>query len=98
MITRVFEGVGNHFRGQTQDALRTQELTAPNDREGTLFVTMGDLFPLNLRVDKWCAGWGKKCLGIEGVRAGYCIYKDPFQRCRPPRFKFKITVELEEIK
>lgn len=58
------------------------------------------LLPPELRTHDWCAEWGKECWrGKKDENLDEpCPHRDKDWICRPPRFKFKITVETEEVR
>ena len=100
-MKRVFEGIANHAMDEEQDFLRVLEWEEkPVDVEFD-FCSISDLLPEELCTHKSCASYGEKCwqFGPEVPRnwVRSCIYRDEKGICRPPVFKFKITVEVEPV-
>lgn len=103
MTERIFKGIANHASGFEEDFLQVSEWEeSPDDFAEDLkagMLSMNNLVPPELRVNKFCAEYGEKCFQRKGARyTETCPYRDKNWICRPPRFKFKITVETEEVK
>lgn len=95
MSRRIVKGTGNHASGYEEDFMVIER------EAGFETIGIGDLLPRKLRVSKWCAHYGNDCFEKlsteEGLRVRKCRYRDEEWICRPPRFRFKITVETEPM-
>ncbi|OGN99751.1 MAG: hypothetical protein A2Y59_04325 [Chloroflexi bacterium RBG_13_52_14] len=94
---RVFEGIGNHSCDYEEDYLSVDKWTnRPDDIKGQA-LTINELLPTELRVNpEFCAKFGKEYSLTEVGRCPYDAGNDKI--CQPPKFRFRITVEVERIK
>ena len=103
MEKRIFEGIGNHTCGYEEDYINViEDEISPEDFRkedvGEYFLGVDEILPCELRVHHaGCARWGEKCFWErDGALRGNCVYRDDDTwLCKPPKFKFKITVETE---
>jgi hypothetical protein len=93
---REFEGIGNHACEYEEDYLSIDKWTKrPDDIKGQA-LTIDELLPPELRVNRrFCAKFGKE---YSLTDVGECPYDGGSGGiCQPPKFRFKITVEIERI-
>jgi rRNA maturation protein Nop10 len=93
---REFEGIGNHACEYEEDYLSVDKWTKrPDDIKGQA-LSIDELLPPEVRVNpQFCAKFGKEYSLTE---MGKCPYDGGSGGiCQPPKFKFKITVEIERI-
>jgi len=94
---RVFEGIGNHSCDYEEDYLSVDKWTnRPDDIKGQA-LTINELLPLQMRVNpEFCTKLGKEYSLTE---VGKCPYEAGSDKiCQPPKFRFRITVEVERVK
>ena len=92
---REFEGIGNHACDYEEDYLSVDRWTKrPDDLKGQT-LTINELLPPELRVNpEFCVKLGKE---YSLVDVGKCPYdKGSDKICQPPKFRFRITVEIEK--
>jgi len=93
---REFEGIGNHACEYEEDYLSIDKWTKrPDDIKGQA-LTIDELLPPELRVNpQFCAKFGKE---YSLTDVGKCPYDGGGGGiCQPPKFRFKITVEIERV-
>lgn len=93
MSKRVFEGIANHVWGYEGDYLNVIEGEVSS-------ISISDLLPPELRLSNICSGanYGGKCFrDKDDLSTKDCPYRDKDWICRPPRFRFKITIETEKL-
>lgn len=94
---REFEGVGNHACDYEEDYLSVDKWEKrPDDLKGQA-LTIEELLPPDMRVNpKFCQKYGKEYSLTE---VGKCPYDGEGDKiCQPPKFRFRITVEVERVR
>ena len=102
--TKVTEGVGAFVADYDGDFLKACEGAAFSDGHAHLYLE--GLLPENIpESTESCAEYGRLCIFFKtkGVHSFLpeddpCKYYSEDGICRPPIFKFKITVEIDEVK
>jgi len=92
---REFEGIGNHACDFEADYLSVDKwIKRPDDLKGQT-LTINKLLPPEVRVNaEFCAKLGRE-YSLTGVeRCPYSVKGEKI--CRPPRLRFRITVEIEK--
>jgi len=89
--TKTLQGTGNHAVGFEEDLIRSDD--------GILSIE--DLIPDEFKDESdsgiGCARWGERCFKVGMPDEGRCRYCGEDGICKPPRFRFRITAEFEEI-
>ena len=93
---REFEGIGNHACEYEEDYLSVDKwIKRPDDIKGQA-LTFNELLPMEFRVNpEFCAKFGKEYSLIDTGKCPYDAQDGGI--CQPPKFRFKITVEIERI-
>jgi len=95
MDKREFEGIGNHACDPETDFISVERwMKHPDDVRGHA-LGISRLLPSRVRVDPaLCAGWGREYY-LGDLQD--CPYpgKGVGETCQPPKFRFRITVEIE---
>lgn len=98
---REFEGIGIHGCDCTMGCINEyisvdRWLECPDDIKGQS-LDVGKLIPRRLRGDQASCGiWGRE-YKVGDLRDCPYPHKGDTGVCHPPRFRFRITVETEEV-
>ena len=91
-MKEVFSGIANHASGYEEDYLNVLE----GDFE---FLGISSLLPKELRCSCFAADYGTECFQERGKEdTQECTHRGNDWICRPPKFRFTITVETEKVK
>ena len=97
MKKREFEGIGVHSCDPETDFISVDSwMKRPDDIRGQA-LGISRLLPPGVRVDPaLCAEWGKEYYLGDLQDCPYPC-KGGNEICQPPKIKFRITIEVEEI-
>ena len=94
---REFVGIGNHACDYEADYLSVDKwINRPDDLKGQA-LTISELLPQEMRVNpELCTKFGKE---FSLTDVGKCPYDERGGKiCQPPKFRFRITIEVERVK